>query len=976
MDISLLASPGTPKSFMTLHEDPSVCERGTLPPHAYFIPEDSREMLNGSWEFRYFDSVIDLPEDFTRMPFEGVIPVPANWQLHGYDRPQYTNVNFPIPFDPPYVPDDDPAGIYRRSYTYTPDGKRRILVFEGVDSCMYLYINGSFAGYTQVSHRLSEFDVTGLLREGENSIVCAVLKWCDGTYLEDQDKFRLSGIFRDVYMLSRPEKRLENYRVTADMDGSFSLAVYGAAAEFTLSDGDTVLCSGRVGEGESFTARLEGIRLWSAEAPNLYELEIRSEGEVIKERVGFRTVEIRDGIFTVNGRKIKLLGTNRHDSYPDTGYAADEGKLRRDLELMKEHNINAIRTSHYPNAARFCQLCDEYGFYVIDEADVESHGCVNVYQNLRWDRDGGTYSGIALIASDPMFESAICLREKLLVTRDINRPSVIIWSLGNESGWGTSFKKGAELIKSIDSTRPVHYESTHCLDGTPDDVLDMQSQMYTSIEGMQEYLKDGRDKRPFVLCEYSHAMGNSSGDLEDYYETFMSSDRFMGGLVWEWCDHAFPIGETEDGEPKYGYGGDFGELHNDGNFCCDGLCYPDRTPHTGLKEVKQVYRPVRVRREGEGFVFRNVLHFVSGEELFSCRYEITDKNGVISQGEVSFTLPPEGECAVSVPDSGREFDNETYIRFIFTSLKDGREVCFDQIKLCDGKEAEASVSAEAPVLTESPLTFEVRAGDVRYVFDRRRGEICAIEKSGENILKKPAGFNFFRAPTDNDTMRWDWVRLYMNDYTVKVYESSAETAEGCAVIRCRTAYGKSILAPFARVEAEYRIDDSGRLTVTASLDADDEKLEILPRFGLRLFLDRGMDTVSYFGYGPGESYRDKHRASYMGSFTAGVSEMYEPYLRPQENSSHFNTKEVTVSGNGRALTVTSDEGMSFSASEYTQEELWSKGHRYELEKSGYTVLCADFIMAGVGSNSCGPILMEKYRVPLKGFTGRMTFEIG
>ena len=976
MNISLLATPGSAKSFMSLHEDPSVCERGTLPPHAFFIPEDSREMLNGSWDFRYFGSVIDLPDSFTEMPFENTIPVPANWQLHGYDRPQYTNVNYPIPFDPPYVPDDDPAGVYRRSYTYVPDGKRRILVFEGVDSCMYLYINGSFAGYTQVSHRLSEFDVTDLLHEGENTIVCAVLKWCDGTYLEDQDKFRLSGIFRDVYMLSRPEKRLENYRITADMYGGFSLTAYGAAAEFTLSDGDTVLCSGRVEEGETFTARLDGIRLWSAEAPNLYDLTIRSEGEVIRDKVGFRTVEIREGIFTVNGKKIKLLGTNRHDSYPDTGYTTDEAKLRRDLELMKAHNINAIRTSHYPNAPRFYQLCDEYGFYVIDEADVESHGCVNVYQNLRWNRDGGTYNGIALIASDPMFEGAICLREKLLVTRDINRPSVIIWSLGNESGWGTSFKKGAELIKSIDSTRPVHYESTYCLDDTPDDVLDMQSQMYTSIEGMQEYLKDGKDKRPFVLCEYSHAMGNSSGDLEDYYETFMSSDRFMGGLVWEWCDHSFPIGETETGAPKYGYGGDFGELHNDGNFCCDGLCYPDRTPHTGLKEVKQAYRPVRVRREGEGFVFKNVLHFVSGEELFSCRYEITDKSGVLSQGDVPFTLPPEGEFAVSVPDSEKAFDNETYIRFIFTSLKDGSEVCFDQIKLCEAKPAGKPAPEKAPALTESPLTFEVRGGDIRYVFDRRRGEICAIEKGGENILKKPASFNFFRAPTDNDTMRWDWVRLYMNDYTVKVYGSSAEISEGCAVIRCRTAYGKSILAPFARVEAEYRIDGSGRLTITASLDADDEKLEILPRFGLRLFLDKGMDTVSYFGYGPGESYQDKHLASYMGSFTAKVSEMYEPYLRPQENSSHYNTKEVTVSGNGCALTVSSDDGMSFNASEYTQEELWRKGHRYELEKSGYTVLCADFIMAGVGSNSCGPILMEKYRVPLKSFKGTLTLEIG
>ena len=986
MDISQLAAKGTPKSFMCFHEDPSVQCKGALPPRAYFIPfaegqqpEDDRqrsdrfELLNGSWEFEYFDSVIDLPDSFTDMPFKSAITVPSNWQLQGFGRPQYTNVCYPIPFDPPFVPDDDPAGIYRRSYTYTPDGLRRILVFEGADSCLYLYVNGRFAGYTQVSHRMTEFDVTDLLQEGENSIVCAVLKWCDGTYFEDQDKFRLSGIFRDVYMLSRPEKRLADYRITADMNGAFTFAAVGAAAELSLYDGDRLLLSGTAPEGGCFTAEVGDVKLWSAERPELYTLIIRSGGEVIRERVGFRTSEIRDGIFRINGRKVKFYGTNRHDSYPDTGACADEAKMRRDLELMKENNINSIRTSHYPNAPRFYQLCDEYGFYVIDEADAESHGCVNVFQTLNWDRKEG-YAGIALLASDPMFRETILHRERLLVSRDVNRPSVVIWSLGNESGWGENFRAGAEEIKKLDLTRPVHYESTHCLDGTPDSVLDMVSEMYLSVDGMKDYLKNGKETRPLLLCEYSHAMGNSSGDLEDYFETFNSDDRFMGGLVWEWCDHAFPLDNTA-GEIGYGYGGDFGELHHDGNFCCDGLCYPDRTPHTGLREVKQVYRPVRVSRTDDGFVFRNMLHFVSAEERLDCRWEITDINGILASGAAAFTLPPEGECKVSIPEVCADYDNETFIRFIFTDKQSGREVCFDQLKLCDAKPSQQTSPAGSVKVTESPLCFEIEAGDVRFVFDRRQAALTELVKSGNNLLKKPITFNFFRAPTDNDTMKGGWYQLYLNSPTVKVYETSVSEEKGCAVIRARTSYGRSIFRPFARVEAEYRIDGSGRLTVTASLDADDEKITVFPRFGLRLFADSAYDSVSYYGFGPYESYCDKHRADYIGSFTAKVSEMYEPYIRPQENSSHFGVKQLTVSGGGAALRISSSEGFSFNVSEYTQEELAAKAHSFELEKSGYTVICADFAMSGVGTASCGPMLMEKYRVPLKGLKRSLTIEL-
>lgn len=991
MDISAIAAKGTPKSFMVFHEDPSVRSKGTLDPHAYFIPfadhanvlpdPDRRrserfELLNGNWDFEYFESIIDMPDDLTSLPFDKTIPVPSNWQLNGYDRPQYTNVCYPIPFDPPYVPDDDPVGIYRRKYSYTPDGLRRILVFEGVDSCMYLYINEQFAGYTQVSHRISEFDITDMLSEGENTIVCAVLKWCDGTYFEDQDKFRLSGIFRDVYMLSRPEKRLENYRITADMNGDLCVEVVGAEAELFLYDDEKLICSGKASPEEKFISHIENVKLWSAEVPNLYKLIIRSENEAILERVGFRTSEISDGIFRINGKKVKLFGVNRHDSYPDSGSYADEARMRRDLELMKDHNINAIRTSHYPNAPMFYQLCDEYGFYVIDEADAESHGCIDVYQDFVWSKKGG-YGGIALLASDPMLEEAVTEREKLLVMRDINRPCVIIWSLGNESGWGTNFKKGAEAIKKLDLTRPVHYESTHHLDDTPNDVLDMVSRMYPSFDDMKNFLNDENEKRPLLLCEYSHSMGNSSGDLEDYFQMFDSSDRFMGGLVWEWCDHALPLGKDGSGNTEYGYGGDFGELHHDGNFCCDGLCYPDRTPHTGLIELKQVYRPVRVDFIKNGiFRFRNMLHFVSAEERLTCRFEISDKTGILCQNKIGLSLPPEAVCEINVPEANNNFSDETYIRFIFTDRSSGKEVCFDQIKLCEGSEASHhSISHDSPDVKEEALSFTVTANGTRYVFDRRTAQITYFGRNGKNILKKPLSFNFFRAPTDNDVMKADWYKLFINNYRVKVYETTVTKDKDCVRIRSDMSFGRSIYRPFAKVSAEYKIDGSGRLTVTAVLDADDEKLKILPRFGLRLFADKAYRSVSYFGYGPTESYCDKHRASYMGLFTSDVSDMYEPYLRPQENSSHWNTKEMTISNGISSLTISSPDGFSFNASEYTQEELAGKAHRFELEKSGYTVICADFSMAGTGSASCGPMLAEQYRVPLKGFKKSLTFEL-
>ena len=505
MDISKISAVGSPKSKMIYHENPEQLHIGTLQKHCYFIPFgadecpfDSREksnrfeLLNGEWEFRYYNSIIDMEDDFVGLPFDKMIHVPSNWQLCGYDKPQYTNVCYPIPFDPPYVPDDIPVGVYRRSYNYTPDGLDRILTFEGADSCLYLYVNGEFAGYTQVSHNTAEFDITPYLHEGENSITAAVLKWCDGTYLEDQDKFRLSGIFRDVYVLSRPKKRLENYIVKTVLSDDMSFASleftpFGCDVRAVLSDSDNnEITEISVDNGKTAFCNISAPVLWSAEKPYLYNLTIFAGDEVIGERVGFRKISIENGVVKINGKAVKFKGVNRHDSYPDTGYYASYEQMKNDIILMKKHNINAVRTSHYPNSPLFYQLCDELGMYVIDEADMESHGCVEVYNDFKWSRG---YNGIALLASDECFKKAILDRSESLVKRDINRPCVVFWSLGNESGYGTNMLAAGELVKSLDDTRLLHYESTYKLDDTSDEILDVVSEMYTSPEDMMKFLE-------------------------------------------------------------------------------------------------------------------------------------------------------------------------------------------------------------------------------------------------------------------------------------------------------------------------------------------------------------------------------------------------------------------------------------------------------------------------------------------------------
>ena len=1088
MNVKQIARPGSTKAQMIYHENPDVFHVNTLENHCYFIPFENNgdskkiadpfaprekskrfQLLNGKWGFNYYPSLIDLEDDFAEPSFakevlaqKKKITVPSNWQLNGYDKPQYTNFEYPIPYNPPFVPDENPTGVYYREYDYEPDGLERLLCFEGVDSCIYVYINGKLCGFSEVSHHTAEFNITPLLQKGKNIITVAVLKWCFGTYLEDQDKIRLSGIFRDVYILSRPKKRITDYRIVTRLSTNYrsavlELTVSGASAEFALyeagADADTgipeiIIASGLAEKNVTVKIPVKDPLLWTAETPFLYKLTLKTKDEVIGEEIGFRKITAENGIVKVNGQAVKFRGVNRHDSYPDTGYVASVTQIENDLKLMKCHNINAIRTSHYPNAPIFYKLCDRYGFYVICEADVEMHGSVTVNNTSHW--DWSDYSGIALAASNKLFYKGILDREKSCVMRNLNRPSILFWSLGNECGNGNNFTSAAQWIKNFDDTRLVHYESVHNQGDTTDAPYDVVSRMYPSVESWKQMSEDKKEKRPFVLCEYCHAMGNGPGDLEDYHKVFHSSDRFCGGFIWEWCDHSVIMGKAKDGSTKFGYGGDWGEKHNDGNFCCDGLVYPDRRPHTGLLEAKQVYRPIRVKRVKENiFEFYNLLAFTYADTLYNCQYEITVDGDVVKKGKLTLPkLPPLKATKILLPDFtdfAKLADKDSYIRFIFTQKEDelwcqkGYLVCFDQVQL--GKPADSDNEAETlknasfmpllkgqkpfvpghrdekgiqenaraeikklqdfviaaekknqveykslkcPGLEASGLYYKITDGELVLTYNRRTGVFDSIKLENTELLKKPLQFNFMRAPTDNDPMRGEWFDAHLHDFETKVYGSRICTQDNGKTVQiiCDQGFVWSKNQPFLYGTVTYTIKKQNEKT-PASLSVGFDltatrRIFILPRIGLRLFLNKAFSNVEYYGYGPTESYIDKHQATYLAKFNSKVSSQYEPYIRPQENSSHYNCRYVKLSDKKLSLVCTGTDlqnkcqkNISFSATEYTQEELWQKRHNYELEKSGYTVLCVDYKMAGVGSNSCGPALAQKYRIQLPAVKGQI-----
>ena len=985
------------------YENPETARVNTEDNRAYYVPFSSAEkaadgsversdravLLNGDWKFSYFSGPYELRAEMLSKDYDDggmdTIPVPSVWQMHGFDHHQYTNVNYPFPYDPPYVPLENPCGLYRTVFRIEKavEGMRHYIDFEGVDSCFYLYVNGRFVGYDTVSHCTSEFDITDDVTEGENSLAVLVLKWCAGSYLEDQDKLRMSGIFRDVYLLHRPPEHIRDYTVTTRLIGdeaeiavkfAFSGRPLSTSVRLTDAGGKTLLET----EGtENVRFRLKDPILWNAENPYLYTLLFEAGGEFIAERVGVREIEIRGAVLYLNGTPIKFKGVNRHDSDPVTGYTISREQMLRDLGMMKRANINAIRTSHYPNAPIFPRLCDEYGFYLISESDIECHGCI-----MKYPRD---YKNFNLLAEDKRYAASILDRVKRNVTRDRNRPSVIFWSLGNEAGYGSNFIAAAKWMKDFDPTRPVHYESIHT-EGRDESNIDVESHMYPSPEDIEKSLSAPR-KKPYILCEYSHAMGNGPGDLEDYWDLIYRCPSFIGGCVWEWCDHAVQDGTAPDGRKRFLYGGDFGEFPHDGNFCVDGLVTPDRAETDSIREYKNVLRPGRVTRGDtySRFVIKNCLDFTNLGELAEITWEITNFSGERETPVASGTIgrpdiPPHGSLTVGL-DFRIPEDGLTVIRFDTVLKKkvpfvpENSVLGFDQFVLGGeyaAKLPEQRVSDEISI-EESETEFVLKNQAFEYRFSKLKGSFTSLSSGGRERMEKPAEYNIWRAPTDNDrSIKEKWMEAGYDRVLPRIYGVSAAKSPDGVSVDCELALEPIFLQKVLSLHARYTVQNDGTIGVEIRAVKDSGE-PFLPRFGIRLFLPKAYENVTYFGYGPDESYADKRRACRLGLFRTTVDELFTDYIRPQENGSHCGCSYLKLFGKEGGVSVAGKD-FCFNASRYTQEELEKKAHNFELVPCGSTVLCMDSAQSGIGSNSCGPMLDPKYRIDAEALSFRFTLK--
>ena len=835
---------------------------GTAPHRSYYIPfapndtvtvkygivdrESSSRFtsLDGVWQIGQLDHVEDFDVNET---LRASIPVPSCVQMHGYDRIQYLNTRYPFPVMLPHLPYENPCWHYRRTFPLTKrQGERYYINFEGVDSAFYLYVNGAFQGYSQISHATSEFDVTDLVVNGENTIDVLVLKWCISTYLECQDKFRFSGIFRSVYLLTRPEKHITDYKIETTLSDKSGILSFINESDVDIRltlEGDSILVPAKT-KAETV---VQHVTAWTAQTPHLYTLELCANDEKIIENIGFREIAIDGKVFKVNGKPIKLKGVNRHDFNCETGATVSVEDMVQDIRLMKELNVNAVRTSHYPNSPEFYLLCDTFGIYVMDEADVEMHGAAT--------REGA--GGLELwmeYAENEFFEPGITDRHTALVERDKNRPCVIIWSLGNESSFGKAFFKGASYIKHRDRTRPVHYEGLQHADAQyyHTDLVDMVSMMYPSLDKIRQNVLDNpNETRPFVLCEYTHAMGNSCGDIAAYWDMIYHNEQMMGGFVWEWADHGI---KTDQG---FLYGGDFGEAEHDGNFCADGLLTPDRKIKSNALEMKAVY-------------------------------------GGKTKSDV---------CDVAIPTSTRK--------------------------------------------SASSLDIAV---------NEHTGEIVSVKADGNEVLRTPIRFNITRY-TDNDrklTAHWlDRCRLDVckpHIFSCKKEGNSYEM-EGALAANC--------LMPAATFQLKYQVNGN---TLTATIAyALADYVEKFPRFGIEFGVDKTHGDFSYVGFGPTESYADKHVACTYGYYIGSATENYESrYIRPQESGSHYACTYLEIKD---LFTVTAEKPFSCSVNPYTTRQLRETRHAFELEENNFVNVCIDLAMRGVGSRSCGPELPPEYEIP-------------
>lgn len=999
---------------LSILENPQILHMGCQEPHSYFIPyrtvdaaradlgsssnryENGRsrspffKSLCGTWAFRYMPSVNEI-DDFDSIfsEKEGFEPltVPMNWQMEldrGYDVPNYTNVVYPYPVDPPFVPDQNPCGLYKRTFHVNEDQLNRkdfLLHFEGVDSCFYLAINHTWIAYSQVSHMTTEVDITPYLHAGENEIRVLVVKWCDGSYLEDQDMYRYSGIFREVYLLLRDKERIQDIFVRPELDQDLTegavnvaLSLCGTtkvAVQIISPSGEEIAsktCESISGDA-ALTFCVPNPSLWTNETPNLYELVLHCGEEWICIPFGFRRITIEDGILLLNGKPIKLLGVNRHDSHPLLGHTTPYAHILRDLFLLKQYNCNTIRTSHYPNDPRFLGLCDRLGFLVVDETDLECHG----FSSTNWHR----------LSNDPYWQKAYLDRVTRMVERDKNHPCILFWSLGNESGFGCNqIEMSAYIHKRIPNSL-VHYEGAYNHDNgfvQRTDVVDMESRMYTSLEGIDKYLADERFTQPYFLCEYAHAMGNGPGDLGAYVEKFFAEPRLIGGCIWEFTDHSVAI-RQKDGSYRFTYGGDFGDQPNDGNFCVDGLVYPDRRPSPAIKEMKQAYLPVAfeaIEPENGIFSITNRRRFKATDDL-SIVWTL-EKNGCpIESGLLDLTVQPMGNVRFTVPFSKNGLCGDVYLTFSVrartaTVWNDvGYELGFRQFRIPCPTEAPASLPAIGSLsYSEQNGITSVAVSETVYRFDRY-GNLCGVCDNGTELLSEPMTINIWRPYTDNDNGiagHWRYSKYHIAQAKClrrEIVEQN-DARFVLAVDQALAGYGNiRILTSHIR----YTVDQTGQLSV--SIEVEKQIDLALPRFGVKFTMPDRTENLCYYGYGPGGAYSDFHLAARKSVFHSTVTDNFEPFIRPQENSAHWGTKWVELSTlTGHGLHLESETDASFNASHYSIEAVDAARHHSDLIPDTRTFFQFDYAQHGIGSNSCGPVPREQFQFKQMNFTFAFT----
>ncbi|MDQ6419769.1 glycoside hydrolase family 2 TIM barrel-domain containing protein [Paenibacillus sp. LHD-117] len=1004
-----------------------VLERGREAGRTYFVPYSDKpsamsydrgmspwfRLLNGAWKFHYAASPQLAPEHFHLDGYDtgtwADIQVPGHWQMQGYGSPHYTDLYYPFPIDPPRVPNDNPTGCYRREFKLPAAwlSRKVTLRFEGVDSAFHVWVNGEFAGYSQGSRLPSEFDITPYLREGSNSLSVKVYQWSDGSYIEDQDMWWLSGIFRDVSLIAHPRVHIRDFTVRTELSRETGEAMLSVDAEiaslesaYSSADGESgaskdaqrgdyrleyaliEVPSGKeilVREGAPFQAAIGegGIshtnekitvvspRQWSAEEPNLYMLLLTLKDaagatvEVVPCRVGFRQVEVSGGLMRVNGVPITLKGVNRHDHHPELGRYVPYEIMKQDILMMKRHNINAVRTAHYPNDPRFYDLCDEYGLYVMDEADLECHGVELV------DKPD-------MLSDDPAWEAAYVDRVARMVQRDKNHPSIIMWSLGNESGFGCNQRAMSAWVKANDPTRLVHYEGDR-----EAEVCDVYSTMYSSVEKITGFGQRAELDKPHILCEYAHAMGNGPGGLHEYEEAFRAHDRLQGGFIWEWIDHGL-LTKREDGTSFYAYGGDFGDEPNNGNFCLDGLILPDRTPSPGLLEYKKTIEPVTVeaaRLEGGELEIRNRFDFLTLAHV-RLVWTVTVDGSVRDSGALDLPPIPAGATGiVSLPIAGNKHD-EAWLRVGFVLATDqpwagsGHELAWEQWRLPVAAEQERPSLIAAPIDVRGKLIREQSGTELRITgdrfsmtFDLPSASLTEWTFEGTSLLKAGPKLAFWRATIDNDMyVVKEWRKAHLDRLTTRVDAWSVEERDGELNVSFELRIAPPVYDWGFRCEVSYAIRGDGFVTLRASGTPEGKPPELLPRIGWRMELPGSLRNTVWYGRGPGESYSDSKRASAMGIYRSSVKELHFPYIFPQENGNRTDVRWTALHDDrGLGLMACGLPELNFGAHYYTTEDLDEARHRHELTERDFITLHLDWKQSGLGSNSCGPGQLPPYR---------------